>query len=165
MVGVGTVLADDPQLTVRMVPGASPARVVLDSTLRIAGSTRASWTDDAPTTIVTTERSRSERGVPRFAAAACTVEVVGRARRPGRPRGSALARLRGLGIEVAARRGRRAGHHRTAAGRLVDRIIVAIAPLAHRRRDLRPSEQLDIARIADGIRLSNRTSSPSATTC
>jgi len=40
VVGVGTVLTDDPQLTVRHVEGADPARVVIDPRCRLASSPR-----------------------------------------------------------------------------------------------------------------------------
>ena len=40
LVGVGTVIADDPMLTVRLVAGRDPARIIVDSALRTPTSAR-----------------------------------------------------------------------------------------------------------------------------
>jgi diaminohydroxyphosphoribosylaminopyrimidine deaminase/5-amino-6-(5-phosphoribosylamino)uracil reductase len=55
MLGVNTVLADDPRLTVRDVPGRSPIRVVIDSKLRLPPASRLAQTaQQTPTCVMTT---------------------------------------------------------------------------------------------------------------
>ncbi|TYA13257.1 bifunctional diaminohydroxyphosphoribosylaminopyrimidine deaminase/5-amino-6-(5-phosphoribosylamino)uracil reductase RibD [Paenibacillus faecis] len=56
MVGSGTVLADDPQLTTRLaVPGLDPVRIIVDSTLRVPVASRVLSDGAAPTLVLTTE--------------------------------------------------------------------------------------------------------------
>lgn len=60
MVGKGTVLQDDPALTTRLsVPALQPVRIVVDSNLQLPDTLRI-FDDEAPTWIVTTQRSSPE---------------------------------------------------------------------------------------------------------
>ncbi len=54
VVGIGTVVADDPQLTVRAVPGRNPARVVIDPRGRLPAGARMLADDGAPCLVVQT---------------------------------------------------------------------------------------------------------------
>ena len=60
MVGIGTVLADDPLLTVRLVKGRNPLRICLDSRLRIPAHSKL-LQDEGGTLIVTTEANAKEK--------------------------------------------------------------------------------------------------------
>lgn len=52
VVGVSTVLHDDPQLTVRRCAGPNPVRVVIDPEFRLAGSQRVLTDPVAPTLLI-----------------------------------------------------------------------------------------------------------------
>jgi GTP cyclohydrolase II len=153
MVGANTVLADNPQLTVRMVPGASPIRVVLDSTLR-APPDAAIFGPDAATIVLTSERSDSgrraalrERGVE--------VEVV-----RGSPDGidleHGLARLLNLGIRCVLVEGGGRVITSMLRGRLVDRVVVAVAPILL-GTGTEAVGDLDTSLVANGLRLRQHT--------
>jgi len=62
MVGIDTVLADDPQLTVRLVRGRNPARVILDSRLRMPLDAEVVKSRElAPTIIATTSGAEEKK--------------------------------------------------------------------------------------------------------
>jgi diaminohydroxyphosphoribosylaminopyrimidine deaminase/5-amino-6-(5-phosphoribosylamino)uracil reductase len=58
VIGVGTALADDPQLTVRRVAGPQPARVVLDPNGRLPASAKVFAKDGVRRLLVTAEGTR-----------------------------------------------------------------------------------------------------------
>ena len=153
LVGVGTVTRDDPQLTVRMVPGASPLRVVLDSTLRTPSSARV-LDAEAATMIITTEVSR-DADRSRLRDAGVAVRVV-----PSSPSGvdasAALAVLRRTGVRSLLVEGGAAVITSLLAADLVDRLVVGTAPtiIGHGTEAV---GELGVMRVADGIRLTNRS--------
>jgi GTP cyclohydrolase II len=153
LVGVGTAIVDDPQLTVRMVPGSSPLRVVLDSTLRLPPTARL-LDNEAGTIVITTEHSSDERRSA-LRARAVGVHVV-----DAGPRGvdlaSALRALRELGVASLLVEG--GGRVITSffAEKLVDRLVLGIAPTIM-GTGIDAVGDLDVARVAESVRLTNRS--------
>lgn len=131
MVGIGTVLADDPELTCRLpgMAGRSPVRVVLDSRLRTPADGRLARTiAQAPLWVLTTADPEAPAGKALAAAGARLMRVA--AGPDGRPDPEAvLARLAVEGItSLLVESGGGVAGAFVAAG-LVDRVAWFRAPL------------------------------------
>lgn len=76
MVGINTIIADDPKLTVRDVQGRNPVRIVVDSKLRIAlDSHLVTTARDTPTCIITTTDAPAGIGETLEAAGVSVIRV------------------------------------------------------------------------------------------
>jgi GTP cyclohydrolase II len=152
MVGVGTVLRDDPQLIVRLVPGTSPLRVVLDSTLRMPSTARILRGD--PVTVVLTTDRAAESDRERLRALGAGIRVV-----PAGPAGvdlsAALEVLRELGVQTLLVEGGARVITSLLGARLVDRIIVDTSAKII-GSGIEAVGDLGIARMTQGISLHNR---------
>ena len=153
LVGVGTVLSDDPQLTVRLVPGASPLRVVLDTTLRLPPDAQI-LADAAPTLVVTTERSDASRREA-LQAQGVAVHVVDAHPPWGVGLEATLRLLRARGVRSLLVEGGGAVITSFLRERLVNRVIVGIAPTILGAGTDAVGD-LETASVADSLRLSAR---------
>jgi GTP cyclohydrolase II len=126
LVGVGTVLSDDPQLTVRALAGRSPSRVILDSGLR-APITAAVFASDAPTYLMTTAHADDKAKRQALAARQVAVRDI----EPG-PAGldirAVLRQLYAEGVRSVIVEGGARVITSMLAARAADRLVVSIAP-------------------------------------
>jgi GTP cyclohydrolase II len=127
MVGIGTVLADDPRLTVRLAPGTSPIRVIVDSTLRVPISSNV-FTDRTARTIVATTPSAPQARARAIHAAGGEVLRAHATADGGVDLTDLLRRLRGLGVGTLLIEGGRGIITSALDAHLVDRLTVCIAP-------------------------------------
>ncbi len=153
LVGVGTVLTDDPQLTVRLVPGASPLRVVLDTTLRLPPDAQI-LADAAPTMVVTTERSDVARREA-LQARGVAVHVVDAQPPGGVDLETTLRLLRARGVRALLVEGGGAVITSFLREGLVNRVIVGIAPTILGAGTDAVGE-LNTASVASSLRLHGR---------
>jgi GTP cyclohydrolase II len=153
MVGIGTVLRDDPRLTVRMVPGASPIRVIVDSGLRVPDHARV-LDGDAVTIALTTARSSPARREA-LRQRRVRVEVVQEGP-DGVDLHEGLARLAELGIRSLLVEGGARVITSLLRDRFADRVVVALAPMLL-GKGTEAVGDLGVGEVVNALRLVNPT--------
>jgi diaminohydroxyphosphoribosylaminopyrimidine deaminase/5-amino-6-(5-phosphoribosylamino)uracil reductase len=151
LVGIGTVLADDPLLTVRLVRGRDPLRVVLDSELRIPLTARVLAGGAAVGTLLVASRSANKARARAIEDLGAEVLMLPRSRRHS---GIDLTRL----FEELGRRGITSVLVEGGKGvitsllreRAVDRVVAVIAPKLI-GRGIEAVGDLSIARLENAI--------------
>jgi diaminohydroxyphosphoribosylaminopyrimidine deaminase/5-amino-6-(5-phosphoribosylamino)uracil reductase len=126
VVGAGTIAADDPQLTTRLVEGSNPLRVVLDPSRRLTADHRV-FTDPSAETLYVCAKSLTRDDERQFGGAVVTgVQECADGRVNVselmallRARGCARVFVEGGGVTVSL----------FLEARLLDRLHVAVAPL------------------------------------
>jgi GTP cyclohydrolase II len=126
LVGIGTVLADDPRLNVRLVPGQNPQPVVVDSRLRFPSTARLWQTTPLPWLATTQVDSPRQQELETKGA-----RVLGL---PPSPEGrvdlkALLTQLAEMDINSLMVEGGTGIITSFLAERLVDRLILTIAPV------------------------------------
>jgi len=127
MVGVQTVIMDNPQLTSRIPGGKNPVRIIIDSTLRIPLEAKVLQDQDtAKTIIATTERADRNKAAQLEEAG---IEILTVPAKDGRTDLKALMRVLGeRGIDSILLEGGATLNFSALEAHIVDKVQVYVAP-------------------------------------
>jgi 3,4-dihydroxy 2-butanone 4-phosphate synthase/GTP cyclohydrolase II len=128
LVGVGTVLADNPRLTVRLAEGQDPQPIIVDSQLRFPLNARLLQHRSRRPWIATTEAAADDRQRALEAAGACILRLPANCNDQVDLK-ALLARLAESGINSLMVEGGARVITSFLAARLVDRLVITVAPL------------------------------------
>lgn len=128
LVGIGTVLCDDPLLTVRLCAGTNPIRVVLDSQLRLPVTAQLVATAPQTPTWVMHAPTAPEAARVALQAAGVQCWQVPLQSRGGIDIAAALAVLAGAGVQTLMVEGGQRVLTAIMRAHLVDRVALTIAP-------------------------------------
>ncbi len=152
IVGVGTLLADDPKLTVRLAKGGKPRRIIVDSRARTPLDAFVVKSARETPTIVATTYSAPEARVERLRKSGVIVLRCGRGSRVSLH--FLLARLRKMGVRKLLLEGGGTLNWSMLSQGLVDEVIVAISPrILGGAESVSLAEGEGVGRIRDAVGL------------
>ena len=123
MVGVGTVLADNPSLTVRRARGKSPTRVVIDSFAKTPPDAKV--LDKLARTVIASTKSAPKQRLQKLRATGTKIVIAGE-KEVNLHR--LLEKLRSIGVRKLLLEGGSTLNWSMLKGGLVDEVLVAVAP-------------------------------------
>jgi len=152
LVGAGTVLADDPELTTRLVKGRNPVRIVLDSKLRLPLTARVLAGQERARTLVATTPAADGKKLTALKEMGIEVLEVPPDAQGRVDLGGLLPRLVERQVSSVLVEGGAAVITAFLKAGLADRLVVFIAPRIM-GRGIEAVGELDIAEVARAIKV------------
>jgi diaminohydroxyphosphoribosylaminopyrimidine deaminase/5-amino-6-(5-phosphoribosylamino)uracil reductase len=154
LVGIGTVLSDDPRLTVRLVNGRDPLRIIIDSRLRIPLDARVLERKSNARALVATTEAADQNAIRELEKSGIEVMVLPTSA-DSRVNLSDLLRVLGeRGIASVLVEGGGEIITSLLSDRLVDRLVIAVAPKLI-GRGIEAVGNLDVMNLSEAITLSS----------
>jgi diaminohydroxyphosphoribosylaminopyrimidine deaminase/5-amino-6-(5-phosphoribosylamino)uracil reductase len=155
MVGIGTVIADDPRLTVRLVNGRDPLRIIIDTRLRIPITARVLAEGAAHRTLIVTTEMAHPRKIDEMKDLGADVLIAPyEARQSGVDLQELLAELGRRSIASVLVEGGAGIITSLIGAGSVDRLVVAVAPKII-GRGIEAIGELGITSLGDAITFSS----------
>ncbi|MGH9877969.1 MAG: 2,5-diamino-6-(ribosylamino)-4(3H)-pyrimidinone 5'-phosphate reductase [Nitrososphaerales archaeon] len=151
MVGINTVLADDPMLTARRVKGRNPTRIIVDSKARIGLDSRIMHSCNKILTIIATSQKASRAKLEKIIARGAIVIILGKNKVD---LAKLLSILKDSGMNRLLVEGGGEINWAMLASGFVDEVMVTVAPrIVGGRNAVTLVEGPGFAKISKGIKL------------
>jgi diaminohydroxyphosphoribosylaminopyrimidine deaminase/5-amino-6-(5-phosphoribosylamino)uracil reductase len=128
LVGIGTVLVDDPSLTVRLLKGKNPQRIIVDGRLRIPLKAKILNDEEVDKTIIVTMEGANPRKTQRLRNLGVEVLWAGKNQRGELDMPDVLKQLGRMGITSVLVEGGAKIITSLIRERLADKIVLVVAP-------------------------------------
>jgi len=151
--GIGTILADDPQLTVRLVKGRNPVRIILDSRLRIPLDAKVLRNQELASTIIVTTSRANEKKLSRLREMGIEVLVTREGEASGIDLRHLLIMLGQRGISSVLAEGGAEVITSLLRLNLADKLVIIVAPKIM-GRGIEAVGELNIGDVSQTLKLS-----------